>query len=278
CPVIITVNKPTEYVCCTSLKYAKVKSISLDEYELKNPKPTEEPPQIPLAPGSQLESKIVSGSPATPGEFPFAVAILESGDNFAVLSAAHCFDQFTSAKVRQLVIKIGDHDITRTGEIQHQDAHVSKLFLHPGFFRTKGYFRDDVALVKLRNPVSSASNIMAVSLHNGSPNINQGLVETVVAGWGKTCSGNCRQSTVLLKTKIQVISNSECGQKYSGTQAPPITQNMVCASGRSSADACNGDSVHNRRWPLIIYSGGLAQQIGIVSWGIGCGQYPGVYT
>ncbi|ODM92501.1 Transmembrane protease serine 9 [Orchesella cincta] len=201
-----------------------VKSISLDEYELKNPKPTEEPPQIPLAPGSQLESKIVSGSPATPGEFPFAVAILESGRQFCDLPRL---------KFASLSSKL---EITTLLGLEKFSI---KTLMFPNYFYTR-ILQD------------------------------QGIIP-VVAGWGKTCSGNCRQSTVLLKTKIQVISNSECGQKYSGTQAPPITQNMVCASGRSSADACNGDS----GGPLIIYSGGLAQQIGIVSWGIGCGNILG---
>ncbi|CAL8093657.1 unnamed protein product [Orchesella dallaii] len=222
-PVGIEAKKQVEYVCCTSLKFAKAQSISLDEYLSKNPdEPSEKPSQIPFATVNTTVPKIVSGSPASPGEFPFA-----------------------------------------PGEVRHQDAQVSKLFLHPGFFRTKGYFRDDVALVKLKTPVSPAGNVRAIALHGGTPNIDQGLVETVVAGWGKTCAGSCRQSTVLLKTKIKVTTNSECSRRYSGTQAPPITQNMVCASGTSNADACNGDS----GGPLFIYQGGAVQQIGIVSWG-----------
>lgn len=50
---------------------------------------------------------------------------------------------------------------------------------------------------------------------------------------------------------------------------------MLCA-GKQGKDSCSGDS----GGPMQIGTGNQWTQIGIVSWGIGCGKsfYPGVYT
>ena len=50
---------------------------------------------------------------------------------------------------------------------------------------------------------------------------------------------------------------------------------MVCA-GESGKDSCQGDSGS----PLFFVTGNEAQQVGIVSYGVGCGRdgWPGVYS
>lgn len=72
---------------------------------------------------------------------------------------------------------------------------------------------------------------------------------------------------------------------------------MVCA-GRDAQDSCSGDSggnlqpflvlmiktnlfeIYSISGPLMVQEGHSWYQIGVVSWGIGCGQtrYPGVYS
>lgn len=82
------------------------------------------------------------------------------------------------------------------------------------------------------------------------------------------------QPAVLQKVTVPVWSNAQCRSKY-GPHAPGgILESMICA-GQDSRDSCNGDS----GGPLMVNEGHWVQ-IGVVSWGIGCGkgQYPGVYT
>lgn len=74
------------------------------------------------------------------------------------------------------------------------------------------------------------------------------------------------QPAVLQKISIPIWSNAQCRSKY-GPHAPGgIADHMLCA-GQESRDSCNGDS----GGPLMV-NDGYWFQIGIVSWGIGCGK------
>jgi len=82
------------------------------------------------------------------------------------------------------------------------------------------------------------------------------------------------QPAVLQEVTIPVWSNTECRLKYGAAAPGGIVESFLCA-GQASRDSCSGDS----GGPLMINDGKWTQ-VGVVSWGIGCGkgQYPGVYT
>lgn len=66
-----------------------------------------------------------------------------------------------------------------------------------------------------------------------------------------------------------LINNQQCNVAYRGR----ITAEMLCAGvPEGGRDACQGDS----GGPLVVNG----QQIGVVSWGQGCGRpnFPGVYA
>merc|ERR1712165_133536 len=89
---------------------------------------------------------------------------------------------------------------------------------------------------------------------------------------GKRMHQNIKVNT---RFYTQVWDNAKCKNIY-GSMAPGgITEHMLCA-GQKGQDSCMGDS----GGPMVRLQGGSYQQIGIVSWGIGCGkaQFPGVYT
>jgi len=91
-------------------------------------------------------------------------------------------------------------------------------------------------------------------------------------GFGKMESGD--SATTLQEAQVQYISNNDCDERYQGNYL--INDGMMCAFSVSAQDACQGDS----GGPLLRNGGDSTGDlaVGIVSWGVGCGINPGVYS
>ena len=97
-------------------------------------------------------------------------------------------------------------------------------------------------------------------------------VTALVTGWGRLESRGSRPD-VLQEVEVETMTNRACARSHGDHK---ITNNMICA-GSQGRDACWGDS----GGPLAVMGqDGFYRQIGVVSWGNGCGTpgYPGVYT
>merc|ERR1719219_3250764 len=94
-------------------------------------------------------------------------------------------------------------------------------------------------------------------------------------------------SSVLREAYVKFGSSEKCQNSMSKFLAnqpnlremlgvSPLTENMFCAAGYSGDGVCYGDS----GGPLTIQDHRKSVQLGIVSWGIGCGkkEYPGVFV
>jgi len=168
-------------------------------------------------------------------------------------------------------VQVGDYDIYSNTDGPVTIRGVAKLVRHSSF--SMQLLHNDVALLKLDSPVqfgnNGNNNIQPICL-SSSGGYDSSTV--TVAGWGGIYEGG-PQPAIYKKVNLQVWGNQQCASKY-GHRAPGgITSQMVCA-GSPNADACRGDS----GGPLMRNLGGRWEQVGIVSWGIGCGSYPGVYT
>ncbi|XP_021100051.1 serine protease 41-like isoform X3 [Heterocephalus glaber] len=82
----------------------------------------------------------------------------------------------------------------------------------------------------------------------------------------------------LQEVQVTILNNTRCNYLFrQPTVLSRIKGSMFCASAEDgSADSCKGDS----GGPLVCDLDGVWYQIGIVSWGVGCGRpnRPGVYT
>ncbi|XP_003696271.1 proclotting enzyme [Apis florea] len=228
--------------------------------------------------GIQDQERIVGGQNADPGEWPWIAALFNGGrqfcggsliDNKHILTAAHCVANMNSWDVARLTVRLGDYNIKTNTEIRHIERRVKRVVRHRGFNARTLY--NDIALLTLNEPVSFTEQIRPICLPSGSQ-LYPGKIATVI-GWGSLRESG-PQPAILQEVSIPIWTNSECKLKYGAAAPGGIVDSFLCA-GRAAKDSCSGDS----GGPLMVNDGRWTQ-VGIVSWGIGCGkgQYPGVYT
>ncbi|KAF7271672.1 hypothetical protein GWI33_015469 [Rhynchophorus ferrugineus] len=229
--------------------------------------------------GFQDQGKIVGGHNADLNEWPWIAALFVNGrqfcggsliDNIHILSAAHCVAHMTSWDVAKLTVRLGDYNIKTNSEAQHIEKRVKRVVRHRGFDSRTLY--NDIAILTLDSPVDFTNLIRPVCLPSAGGRDWAGTTGTVI-GWGSIRESG-PQPAVLQEVNIPIWSNRDCKQKYGPAAPGGIVEHMLCA-GQANRDSCSGDS----GGPLMVNHGKWTQ-VGIVSWGIGCGkgQYPGVYT
>lgn len=87
---------------------------------------------------------------------------------------------------------------------------------------------------------------------------------------------------ILKKIELPIVSHDDCQKSLRTTRLRGrflLDQSFICAGGEEGKDTCKGDG----GGPLVCPIQNDPQryyQVGIVSWGIGCGenQIPGVYA
>uniref|UniRef100_A0A4Q8K383 limulus clotting factor C n=1 Tax=Hadronyche cerberea TaxID=1107879 RepID=A0A4Q8K383_HADCE len=234
-----------------------------------------------------LQTRVVGGKNAAPGDFPYATGLLSSGDEYLgrrifgltgfrpycggtlvtdrhVVTAAHCVRERISGEI---TLDIGEYDLE--DQKQGRTLRNSKsLKLHPKY-KAKT-FNSDIALIELSRPVKLGTNIKAAWLPPQDADIAPGTPVTVY-GWGRL-GYNSGRPKVLQTLQIPLVSRSECQKKL----VSRITPNMLCAGGEEGKDACIGDSGSG----LTVKRGDENVLVGIVSFGRKCALpgVAGVYT
>ncbi|KAM6149631.1 serine protease 52-like [Erethizon dorsatum] len=218
-------------------------------------------------------SPIVGGEPANITEFPWQVGILEEGKHICggsilnewwILSASHCFETIYRSN---LAIVHGTEDL----EVKHVDnVEVDKLIIHPDY--DSGIYDNDIALLLLKSPLTLDNTRVPICLSEVTN--EKAWTNCWVTGWGVT-SLDLMKTSKLQKVNLHLVKWEKCFNIF-----PLVTMNMLCAgSSKDGKDACQGDS----GGPLVCLKKKKKSawyQLGIVSWGMGCGrkEHPGVYT
>lgn len=109
----------------------------------------------------------------------------------------------------------------------------------------------------------------------------------VSQGWGKDHFGpDASYQVVMKEVQVPMVGHAQCQAQLRATPRLPrqfrLHDSFTCAGGEAGKDACRGDG----GGPLVCKGPGLDEgterftQVGIVAWGIGCGEenVPGVYT
>ncbi|XP_011170134.2 proclotting enzyme [Solenopsis invicta] len=225
---------------------------------------------------TRMKTRIAGGQPADPKEWPWMAALLRGNTvqycggvlitDRHVLTAAHCVYRF---KLSDITVRLGEYDFTTSEETRALDFAVSEIRIHRDF--QLNTYEHDIAIIKINRPTVFNSYIWPICL----PPIQQTFENknAIVTGWGTQYYGG-PASTVLLEAAVPVWPQEKCIRSF--TQLIPTT--TLCAGAyEGGRDACQGDS----GGPLLHQlANGRWVNIGIVSWGIRCGEpgYPGIYT
>jgi secreted trypsin-like serine protease len=230
-------------------------------------------------------TKVIGGTAVPDGKYKFLVALRNTNygstayqqqfcggtliDRDSVLTAAHCVYGESASPLRVTVGR------TVLDSNQGQTRSVSRIYIH----RLYAPHLDDAydaAVLKLNKPVSG---IAPIKIARSS----QDFLETpgrnaTVAGWGNTIAqpvgGDAGSSFPerMREAQVPIVSDNQAASVYGSA----YFKSLMVASGKAGKDTCQGDS----GGPVFAKADGKFTQIGITSFGAGCGAggYPGVYS
>ncbi|CAG0888843.1 unnamed protein product [Cyprideis torosa] len=196
-----------------------------------------------------------------------------------VMTAAHCVEKYQHVP-RSLIVRMGEYDTRSTNEpLPFQDRQVSYIKVDPHF--NPGTLVNDVALLFMRRPFYPAANVNTICLPTSKNQFHAGK-RCIATGFGKDAFGPRGKFQSLLKqVELPLVPNRACQHSLRSTRLGRffnLDQSFLCAGGERGVDACTGDG----GGPLVCKDDYFDKyyQVGITSWGIGCGQsgVPGVYA
>lgn len=230
------------------------------------------------------DSRIVGGEIAPEGRYPYTVSLIDTildehgcgGTLIApdiILSAAHCSSYHDMAE-------IGRHDRSDP-EDDYESFGILEEIIHPLYYNLS--FGPDVPYDAMVIVLDGESSVEPVRI-NRDPSYPIDTSILTALGWGITDEYDFESSPVLREVSLNYVNNTICSEASSDyvwydSYEGLITDDMMCAAaGGGGKDSCYGDS----GGPLIV-KGSDSQsdlQVGIVSWGYGCGDedFPGVYS
>lgn len=258
---------------------------------------------------------IVDGTPAPEGKYPYQVRLYDSfedekgscgGSLIAaqwVLTAAHCMyagrgDEKRAIEAGDLVIGYGSNDRIETTKVA-----VAAIVVHPKYAACAGDTqcaegsKSDIALLKLAEPVAEPKTVALSDPETEAALLVPGA-KVVVTGWGAMWDpydeavgkllttfggGNTLKDKVnyprkLHEVEVDWMDNATCAAAFDAGGGGKIADTEICAMRRGTRkDSCQGDS----GGPLVVPAkdGNGFVQVGVVSWGRGCGgALPGVYS
>jgi len=225
---------------------------------------------------AEKSTRIVGGS-RTGRAFPWMVSLQRYGRHFCggslvapnlVLTAAHCVEDGR----KPYAVVLGPYDLTNVDNevgVQQRSGSLSfEIVEHPEY---RGFFWFDVAFVVVDPPFVVSSPLDLIQLSESVEDEDPSLSDVYVSGWGVTSYGSGKVEEELRWVNVPLVTLDKCREQYGEYL---IREFNICA-GSPGKDSCSGDS----GGPLFrLSSSGVATQIGIVSWGRGCGSYYGVYS
>ncbi|XP_045845878.1 LOW QUALITY PROTEIN: putative serine protease 42 [Meles meles] len=236
---------------------------------------------LELIPGcSRIVENTVEGKEAEERKWPWQVSLRMNQKHVCggslitpqwVLTAGHCI----LSRFRYSV-KMGDRSAYK--EITSVMIPVKNVIVHP-HLSVVGVIQNDLALLHLLYPVNFTVTIQPVCIPQKTFQVEAGTT-CWVTGWGKKEQhGGDLIMGVLQEVNQNIILHERCNemvQQVMATKKKRVLEGMLCGYKGAGKDSCQGDS----GGPLVCKFKETWVQVGVMSWGIGCGHgnMPRVYT
>lgn len=218
------------------------------------------------------QERIVGGTQAQPGDYPWMVALTEKGvtpanaqfcggaliDSQWIATAAHCVEGVTPNNTD---VVVGAYDL-RDAQGGQRIA-ITEIRVHPRYNDNSNNSEADIALLKLARPVTDIGSLQLV---DSSSQIAPGTLATVT-GFGRTSDGG-PVSSVLRQVEVPLVSLAVANQVYGDLNS----FHLGAGFAQGGKDSCQGDS----GGPLVVRAGNDWRLAGVVSFGNGCAE-PNAY-
>ncbi len=231
--------------------------------------------------GSGGAVRIVGGTAAADGRYPFVASLQKAGAAGAeahfcggslvaaswVLTAAHCLK---SVAAGDLTVVVG---VNRLSAGDGHTRRATEIRIAPEFDGDSTHGAD-VALVRLSAPVTGIVPVEPVRPSERA-RWEPGDMATVI-GWGVTGEAGTTANDHLLAAGVPIRSDAVMADPDAYGDSFRASDMLGAGPVAGGRDACFGDS----GGPLVIGRGTTLRQIGVVSFGRGCGRvgFPGVYA
>jgi kallikrein len=251
------------------------------------------PPRCGSPSKAHIKSRITSGLPTSFGELPWNLIIQESGGDKkrnlykcgaslihpkVAITAAHCVTPY-SEQPEKILVRAGEWDVdSRAEPLPFQDNFVEEILIYYDYNALS--LKNDIAVLILAEHFQLADNVGIICLSSPDERIAEN--GCIASGWGKDAHPEGKYSPVLKKVQVPLVPRDYCLQALRATRLGPrysLHKSFVCAGGKKNRDSCKGDGGSPLVCPLLEDRTRFVQ-VGIVSWGIGCGNVgvPGVYV
>nr|XP_017097732.2 trypsin alpha-like [Drosophila bipectinata] len=162
-----------------------------------------------------------------------------------VLTAGHCVS--SNSILTKYTVRVGSSNKNKGGQL----FTVAKIVVHEYFHidEKKNLFLNDIAVLRLSNPVQIGPSVQTISLATYAPPAG---AQALATGWGKISPFVEESPIVLQGINVSILSSVECNK------FPWVNEGNICA-GSYGKTPCDGDS-----------GGGLVvnnQVVGVVSAG-----------
>ncbi|XP_027005476.1 mannan-binding lectin serine protease 2-like [Tachysurus fulvidraco] len=230
-------------------------------------------------------SRIIGGKPAPSGSFPWQVYLYinpQRGGAFIIgetwlMTAAHNLvrDHVKGPINKENVQAYAGHNNLNEME-KYITLNISSIHVHENY--TTG-FDNDIALIKLKSPITFSENIRPVCLPPNTAEWKK--YRGFVSGYGLIDVEMGKVADELMYVDIPTVDQLTCRKSFEKERSndiPHVTDNMFCAGlSGGGMDSCSGDSGS----AFVVRENDVYCALGIVSWGLKlCGSKGmyGVYT